>query len=128
MEPPTLTYHSVPIGDTRYSYEVSKILLRQHLAALKSLGQVALTFDDGDISQAATAPAVIAEYGFKATFFITLGWTGVRTGYMGWDDIRRLRDSGHRIGLHGWSHSLLTTCRKDSLKDELERPREVLRK
>ncbi len=54
-----------------------------------------------------------------ARFFITVGWTGDRHGYMGWTELRRLQEAGQSIGAHGWTHTLLTHCNESELQIEL---------
>ena len=69
---------------------------------------------------------VLQSRGLVARFFITAGWTGTRTGYMGWPELRSLHASGQLIGAHGWSHTLLTHCTKNQLDQELSGARSLL--
>jgi peptidoglycan/xylan/chitin deacetylase (PgdA/CDA1 family) len=62
----------------------------------------------------------------KARFFITAGWTGTKTGYMGWPEVRALYEAGFTIGAHGWSHKLLTHCSEGELQTELSKSRLTL--
>jgi peptidoglycan/xylan/chitin deacetylase (PgdA/CDA1 family) len=55
----------------------------------------------------------------KAWFFITVGWTGQRVGYMDWQQLRVLQEAGQQIGAHGWTHALLTHCNPAELQKEL---------
>jgi peptidoglycan/xylan/chitin deacetylase (PgdA/CDA1 family) len=64
--------------------------------------------------------------GLTARFFITVGWTGNKPGYMGWPELRTLHESGQLIGAHGWSHTLLTHCAQRDFDTELSRPRLML--
>lgn len=123
-----LTYHAVPAQTTSYSYDVPETLLREQLRALKQAGlDSEITFDDGDVTQCGAAARILQEFGLKATFFITLGWTGNDPKYMGWSELDALRKAGHRIGLHSWSHLLLTSCSEDQLQEQLSKPRQVLK-
>jgi peptidoglycan/xylan/chitin deacetylase (PgdA/CDA1 family) len=85
-----------------------------------------LTFDDGHISNFDHALPILQSRGLTARFFITVGWTGRKSGYMGWQELRSLHQSGQLIGAHGWSHTLLTHCAKKDLDQELRRARLVL--
>jgi peptidoglycan/xylan/chitin deacetylase (PgdA/CDA1 family) len=85
-----------------------------------------LTFDDGHRSNYEVALPLLCERDMKAHFFITAGWTGVRSSYMGWNELRALRDAGQRIGAHGWSHALLTHCNAAKLHTELCSVRSLL--
>jgi peptidoglycan/xylan/chitin deacetylase (PgdA/CDA1 family) len=123
-----LTYHAIPAQPTSYSYDVPEVLLRGQLAAVRDAGlDCEVTFDDGDVTQSDAAARVLAQLGLKGTFFITPGWTGNDTRYMGWAEIEKLAKAGHRIGLHSWSHNLLTSCSSDELQHELAHPREALK-
>ena len=88
--------------------------------------QPELTFDDGHRSNYEVALPLLCARGMTAHFFITAGWTGVRSGYMGWDELRILHDAGHTIGAHGWSHALLTHCNAAKLHTELSSARSLL--
>jgi hypothetical protein len=78
-----------------------------------------VTFDDGHISNFEFALPVLQSHTIKARFFITVGWTGRRRGYMGWPELRALHQAGQLIGAHGWSHALLTHCTARGLHSEL---------
>ena len=85
-----------------------------------------VTFDDGHISNYELAAPRLQSRGMTARFFITAGWTGKKTGYMGWPELRSLHEAGHPIGAHGWTHKLLTHCSDDELQTELSKSRLTL--
>jgi peptidoglycan/xylan/chitin deacetylase (PgdA/CDA1 family) len=85
-----------------------------------------VTFDDGHISNIEHAAPIMQSRGMTARFFITVGWTGNKPGYMGWQELRSLYDAGHSIGAHGWTHKLLTHCGGDELQAELNKSRLTL--
>lgn len=85
-----------------------------------------VTFDDGHISNLEVAAPILESHGIAARFFITVGWTGTRPGYMGWPDLRALLQAGQAIGAHGWSHKLLTHCDDRELQVELGDARRAL--
>jgi Polysaccharide deacetylase len=78
-----------------------------------------ITFDDGHISNFEFGLPVLQSRAIRASFFITVGWTGQRQGFMGWQELRELHQAGQRIGAHGWSHTLLTHCNPSELHREL---------
>jgi len=80
-----------------------------------------ITFDDGHVSQYTHSLPILEEAGAKATFFITAGWTGTRSGYMSWRQLAELINCGHEVQSHGWSHEFLTQCSTQTLKEELVR-------
>lgn len=69
---------------------------------------VALTFDDGYSDAYSAALPLLQQYGATATFYIVSGFVG-KDAYMGWDEVRALRDAGMEIGAHSISHIDLTT-------------------
>jgi peptidoglycan/xylan/chitin deacetylase (PgdA/CDA1 family) len=85
-----------------------------------------VTFDDGHISNYEYALPALLSRGLIARFFITVGWTEKRPGYMGWSELRALNESGQIIGAHGWSHALLTHCAPEELDKELRSARLLL--
>lgn len=85
-----------------------------------------VTFDDGHISNFEYALPILQSRGMKAHFFITVGWTGDKPGYMGWQELRALYSAGQLIGAHGWSHTLLTHCNEKELHAELSGSRKML--
>lgn len=127
-----LLYHELRAAAADYSYVVSADLFQAHVhlyAKLVSSGapiKPVVTFDDGHISNIELAAPILSSYGIMAHFFITVGWTGSRSEFMGWAQVRELLESGHRIGAHGWSHALLTHCTPAQLDLELRRARNVL--
>jgi peptidoglycan/xylan/chitin deacetylase (PgdA/CDA1 family) len=78
-----------------------------------------VTFDDGHLSNFEFALPILEAYALKALFFITVGWTSRRAGYMGWQQLRALHQAGQQIGAHGWTHTLLTRCSPRRLHSEL---------
>jgi peptidoglycan/xylan/chitin deacetylase (PgdA/CDA1 family) len=85
-----------------------------------------VTFDDGHSSNYDYALPALMSRGLTARFFITVGWTDKKPGYMGWRELRSLHESGQLIGAHGWSHALLTRCTPGDLDVELGKAKLVL--
>jgi len=133
--PPILMYHYIryvdqgsdPLG---YELSVAPELFEAHMAWLHEQGYttmrmdaaahcirgdtpcpgraVALTFDDGYEDAFTTALPVLQRYGFTATFYIISGLVG-QPGYMNWEQLGVLRDSGMEIGAHTIDHYDLTS-------------------
>lgn len=129
-----LLYHELrPVG-SRYSYVISCEEFALHCALFSQLQQGSpegvlrpeLTFDDGNASDAEYAAPLLEEFRLKATFFITAGWTQSRAGFMSWTQLRTLAAAGHRIGAHGMTHQLLTSCTPSELQQELRGARQRL--
>lgn len=85
-----------------------------------------VTFDDGHISNFEFAMPILLSRGLRARFFITVGWTGKKPGYMTWRELQALHDAGQLIGAHGWSHAFLTRCTPRELDVELGKARLIL--
>ncbi len=128
-----LLYHEIRPGGSEYSYVLDVEEFGRHLdlylqqrGAHEARLWPEVTFDDGHISNFEYAAPALEARGMKAHFFITVGWTGKKNGYMGWEHLRLLQAAGHAIGAHGWSHTLLTHCDVDGLKRELNGARAAL--
>lgn len=124
-----ITYHEVCETEPNYLYAISSPRFSDHLRGLQHLGNCGveglnsrcITFDDGHISQFQRAFPLLEEYSFKATFFVTVGWTARRAGYMSWNHLAELVKAGHSVQSHGWSHTHLTQCTDQQLEGELGR-------
>lgn len=79
---------------------------------------VALTFDDGYMDAYTAALPLLQQQGFVATFYVVNGFVG-QPGYMGWPEIRALRDAGMEIGAHSLSHPDLTTLGLEELRAQV---------
>jgi peptidoglycan/xylan/chitin deacetylase (PgdA/CDA1 family) len=126
-----LLYHELGDEQCDYSYAVASSAFADQLDLFARLQKGTglrpeLTFDDGHRSNYEVALPLLCARDMKAHFFITAGWTGVRSRYMGWSELRALRDAGQRIGAHGWSHALLTHCNAAQLHEELCSARSLL--
>ncbi|MFQ3662209.1 MAG: polysaccharide deacetylase family protein [Chloroflexaceae bacterium] len=82
------------------------------------LRAVALTFDDGYTDAFTTALPILQRHGFVATFYIVSGFVG-QPGYMGWSELRALRDAGMEIGAHSVTHPDLTGLGLEELRAQV---------
>jgi peptidoglycan/xylan/chitin deacetylase (PgdA/CDA1 family) len=127
-----LLYHELRPYGSRYSYAIENELFTKHVELFAQLRESIdvlypeITFDDGHSSNFEYALPILESRNLKAHFFITAGWTGSRSGFMGWDELRFLQKAGHTIGAHGWSHTLLTHCDVRQLQKELDGARKKL--
>jgi hypothetical protein len=119
-------YHELRAEGSDYSYVVKSSEFARQMETFRSLHATAgagllpeVTFDDGHVSNIAVALPILQANGLQARFFITVGWTGQREGYMGWRELRELLSAGQEIGAHGWTHTLLTHCDAKQLQVEL---------
>ncbi|MBZ9993090.1 polysaccharide deacetylase family protein [Mesorhizobium sp. BH1-1-4] len=79
---------------------------------------VSITFDDGNISDLATAAPELVGRGLDAEIFVLTGRLGQR-GSLSVDDIAHLLRLGMRIGNHGYAHSDWTKLTSKQLDAEL---------
>jgi peptidoglycan/xylan/chitin deacetylase (PgdA/CDA1 family) len=86
---------------------------------------VVLTFDDGYLDAYTEALPRLQQYGFVATFYIVGHFVG-QPNYLGWDELRALRDAGMEIGAHTMSHPDLTRLGPDSARAEIAQSRAAL--
>jgi peptidoglycan/xylan/chitin deacetylase (PgdA/CDA1 family) len=89
--------------------------------------KVILTFDDGDLSNYHFVLPVLKEFGFSATFFVTINEIG-KEGRMDWTMIYDLSKNGMDVGSHGLTHSFLTGHNSYALLNELLMSKQILEK
>lgn len=152
-----LAYHQV---EDRFDYSwntVSTDTLRRQMQMLHSEGlqgipfsevswdraksvdrhAIAITFDDAMSGAVRHAVPVLAEFGFRGTFFVPTKWvgrvnrwdsrlSGRRGTHATWDELRVARDHGWEIASHGHTHRDLTGLDDDALAEELEKPIEMI--
>lgn len=127
-----LLYHELRAEKSTYSYVMECRCFQEQLDLFcrthnePGVIRPEITFDDGHFSNLEYAVPMLTERALVARFFITVGWTGTRRGYMGWQELRTLLSAGQRIGAHGWSHTLLTHLHGEKLARELRQSRETL--
>lgn len=95
--------------------------------ALKSPSQrvVAVTFDDGAETDLITAAQVLNEAGYRATFYVTVGFLG-KPGYLSASQLRELSSLGFEIGCHSMTHRYLSDLDSAALHHEMVDAKEEL--
>ena len=126
-------YHELRSNRCDYSYALETNEFNKQIdlfVQMRKAGSPGLwpevTFDDGHLSDFDYALPILLSQGLTAQFFITVGWTGKKPGYMGWQELRSLHESGQLIGAHGWSHVFLTHCASKDLDVELVKAKSIL--
>lgn len=97
---------SVPAAEVAYwcSVERFQSLLDEVGPLSASTGlPLAITFDDGNRSDATIALPALAARGLQASFFVCAGRIG-QPGYLDAPALRELLSAGMTIGSHGWHH------------------------
>ncbi|MFJ8214499.1 polysaccharide deacetylase family protein [Streptomyces sp. NPDC096033] len=84
--------------------------------------EVALTFDDGPLPPyTGQILDVLERYGVPATFFCV----GINAGGFS-EDLTRMREQGHALGNHTWSHPFLPELTRPQLAEQIERTAEAI--
>jgi peptidoglycan/xylan/chitin deacetylase (PgdA/CDA1 family) len=84
-------------------YWISKDLYSQVLVEVVERPDVAISFDDGNISDIDVGLEGLLQHKLSATFFVLAGRLGQR-GSLAPGDLEELRRQGMRIGTHGMDH------------------------
>ena len=108
-------------GATVVAKEPVDAFLRRTSSSGSAQKAVALTFDDGPGSATRKILAVLAEKEVPATFFVLGGNASAQPSV-----IEEIREAGHEIENHTWSHPNLTKLSADQVRSELARTSEVL--
>ena len=95
--------------------------IRWHLPSSPGTKQCALTFDDGPSAATAEVLDILAAEGVPATFFV-LGANAERHPQI----VRRARDEGHAVGIHGMDHAKLAGAAADAIERQVSGVTRVL--
>jgi len=113
-----------------YNNNYSTISLDNFVARYKNKEKfnnklVILTFDDGHISNYVYAYPLLRDYGFTATFFVSVANVG-KEGYMNWQEISEIYHNGMTIGSHSFNHRILTGLSETEVRHELSTSKNLL--
>jgi peptidoglycan/xylan/chitin deacetylase (PgdA/CDA1 family) len=149
---PILMYHYIRTVDPQedqlgYNLSVTPEIFEEHIVWLRKMGYtsirmdrlsdclrglrecpdkpVVLTFDDGYADAATEALPILERHGFTATFYVVIDFVG-RPGYMTWEQVKLLHESGMEIGSHSVSHPDLTARDPEVAFEEISRSRAIL--
>ena len=95
--------------------------IRWHLPAADGVKRCALTFDDGPSPATAAVLDILAAEHVPATFFV-LGANVERHPQI----VRRARDEGHAVGIHGMHHTKLAGAAADAIEEQVSGVTRVL--
>jgi peptidoglycan/xylan/chitin deacetylase (PgdA/CDA1 family) len=110
-------------------------LARRAAGGVPEPGLAAVTFDDGMRNNHAVALPILAEYGIPATVYVTIGflggfspWIGSRSdgAMMEEPELRELAAAGWELGAHTMTHPDLSTLDYDACRKEIEESRDAL--
>jgi peptidoglycan/xylan/chitin deacetylase (PgdA/CDA1 family) len=83
-----------------------------------NIGDIVLTFDDGFSSDFELVYPLLKQMNITATFFIVSDFVGNK-GYMTWENIKQLSDSGMEIASHSVTHKYLNALNDKKIFFEL---------
>lgn len=73
------------------------------------------------VPQTLEALRILEDHDIRATFFV-LGWLAEREPHL----LREIRDRGHEISSHGYSHALVFTQTPDQFRDDVRRSIDII--
>ena len=91
----------------------------------QSSKSVAITFDDGQISDYNVVFPSLLDRNMKATFYIITDVVGEKD-YVNWSQLKEMQEYGMEIGSHSCSHRRLLDLKKKEILMELQRSKQVL--
>ena len=86
---------------------------------------IMLTFDDTDLDQFTIARPTLAQYGFKAMYFVMTVSLG-RPHYMSKAQVKQLSDEGNVIGSHTWDHHNVKKYQGQDWVTQIDKPTKTL--
>lgn len=87
---------------------------------------VALTFDDGWVTQYKNALPILQKHHVKATFYIFPNPVSKDDRFMTWEQLAELRDKGYEIASHSYTHPLLSKQTPEMLHHEFADSKKLL--
>ena len=88
--------------------------VRWHLPPSNGARRCAITFDDGPSPSTAAVLDILAAEDVRATFFV-IGANVARHPQI----VRRARDEGHAVGIHGMDHAKLAGARAETIEQQV---------
>lgn len=126
-----LAYHEFSSQPSKDVYQLQAEIFCRQIHALRSVAthhklELQVTFDDAHYSQLEIAAPILEQAGLRGLFFVPAAWPGSRPTTADWNDLQNLIRMDHRIGSHGLTHRLLTSCSQTELREELSRSKTIL--
>jgi peptidoglycan/xylan/chitin deacetylase (PgdA/CDA1 family) len=117
--------HLAHIRDNGFQTTLLEALKARGVGPAPKLRNVALTFDDGLLTDYETAFPLLAEFSMKATFFLNTATIG-HDGYLDWAEIAEMQRHGMSIQSHSHRHVDLTVLPTAALDAELTESKQRL--
>jgi peptidoglycan/xylan/chitin deacetylase (PgdA/CDA1 family) len=149
-----LNYHKIEINNTLFKiknkgesiYIIKDFVFKKHLEILQdnnyrtilfddhvrlenkdseTTKQAIITFDDGNASDYSIAFPILCQYGFNATFFVTIKKIGSPEG-LTYRQLREMSNNGMSIQSHTMTHSFLPELSHKKTLWELQESKKIL--
>ena len=115
-------------------------LLEDWPHSLSHQRRLVLTFDDGYLNHWELVCPILKQYGMTATFFVPTRFISEEVSkceftvygkkeekvFLGWEQLRKMRDDGFEIGSHGHSHSLIGSLPPEQVMLEMQYSKMIL--
>jgi peptidoglycan/xylan/chitin deacetylase (PgdA/CDA1 family) len=125
LTPAKFRSHLVHIRENGFQTILLDPLKSRVLSPAPELRNVALTFDDGLLTDYETAFPLLAGFGMKATFFLNTATIG-QDGYLNWAKIAEMQRHGMSFQSHSHRHLDLTVLPTPALDAELAESKQRL--
>jgi peptidoglycan/xylan/chitin deacetylase (PgdA/CDA1 family) len=118
-----------------FSFVTVAELARRAGGGVPEPGLAAITFDDGMRNNRSVALPILQEYGIPATVYVTIGFLGGVSPWIGSQadgaimeasELRELAAAGWELGAHTMTHADLSTLDYDACRKEIEDGRDAL--
>ena len=106
-------------------YWISKDLFIQVLDEVTDRSDVAISFDDGNVSDIEVGLDGLVQHNRQATFFVLAGRLG-QSGSLSGKDLEELQRHGMKIGSHGMDHVPWRFLGEDQSQAELVEARQLI--
>lgn len=141
---PVLMYHALSDAPTGEYYTLARDDFVRQMSLIAELGlhgtslahlresvdgkdrAVAISFDDGHVSNLRIALPILMEFSFTATFFITTDRIGRSEEWMSWADAKALATAGMDVQAHGHTHAFLSDLPEPLKRRELDEPKRLI--
>jgi peptidoglycan/xylan/chitin deacetylase (PgdA/CDA1 family) len=105
--------------------DLARIVRRFRNGEKVSRRMVAITFDDGWLDNYELAFPIIERFVVPVTIFLVAGRIG-KEGYIGWREIREMKERGVEFGAHTVDHPRLTEIPVKQARKEIEDSKKML--
>jgi peptidoglycan/xylan/chitin deacetylase (PgdA/CDA1 family) len=121
--------------DAGFEFVTLAELARRARGGTPEPGLAAITFDDGMRNNNTVARPILQEYGVPATVYVTVGYLGGVSPWIGAggdgammqeSELRELAAAGWELGAHTMTHADLSTLDYDACRKEIEGSRDAI--